>query len=283
MISYGEYKSVVGKAYNEEPCDLLFYRPMAYLIVKLTFRLPLTPNHFSFLSFLTALAAGVSLSLGTREGFLWGGLGIILFCVWDCCDGMLARMKQNGTPYGKYIDMFVDLVANTVFVVGTSIGLYESGFLTTAVLMLLCGGFTLVHVATYQSHKNQFLAYQNKDPDEESRELENLEANYVKMKESAANPITVFMLKMCLVFSQQQRNLKSVADCEVENYVRANKMIFPFWGVIAGSTHLTILTVALFLGRVEVYIVYALLFANLWTILMRMIQHGANKNVSAVI
>ena len=282
MISYGEYKRVLGKSYNEEPFDLLLYRPVAYLIVKLTYKLPLTPNHFTFLSFLTAIAVGVCLSLGTDEGFLWGGLGIVLFCVWDCCDGMLARMKRNGTPDGKYIDMFVDLVATTVFVVGTSIGLYQSGYLTTAVLMLACGFFILAHVTTYQSHKNQFLAYQNSDPDEDTRELENLEANYSKVKESAANPITVFMLKMCLVFSQQQRNLKSIADCEVENYVRANKRIFPFWGVIAGSTHLTILTVALFLGRVEVYIGYALLFANLWTILMRLIQQGANKNLRAV-
>ena len=284
MISFGEYKGSIGKFYNEEPFDFLIYRPIAYLIVKLTYGLPLTPNHFSFLSILTSITAGLFLAMGTGQGFLWGGIGIVFFCVWDCCDGMLARMKKNGSMYGKYVDRVSDLFANTSFLLGAFIGFhkYQSGFSLIAISIPVCGVFILVHVATYQFYKNQMDCYLANNPAGQKRELENLEASYRRLKESQTQPFHVILLKTCLLFSKLQKEPKPIVEYDVGAYVKANKLILPLWGVLAGSTHLTIFAVALVVRQIEVYVVYALLFANLWAMLVFRIQRGANNKVRVV-
>ena len=100
-----EYKRNIRCFWQEEPFDYLFYRPVAFLLVKGVSFLPLTPNHFSVLALLTALFSGLCLAMGTPAGLICGGIGMLLFGVWDCCDGMMARMKGNGDYYGQFVDM----------------------------------------------------------------------------------------------------------------------------------------------------------------------------------
>ena len=76
-----------------------------------------------------------------------------------------------------------------------------------------------------------------------------------------------------------QKSPKSIVEYEVGSYVKFNKLILPLWGVIAGSTHLTVFGIALIVGHIEVYFIYALLFANFWAMLVWLIQHRTNNKM----
>ena len=88
----------------EEPLDLLFYRPIAFAIVKLIYRLPITPNQVTLLSLGAGLVAAYYFSLGTAGAFIAAAVWYAVTNILDCCDGMLARLQGSGTPLGRLID-----------------------------------------------------------------------------------------------------------------------------------------------------------------------------------
>ena len=89
-----EYQKSLKNLHAEEPLDVYFYRPPAFIIVKTFYRFPITPNHYSFLALLSGLAAGFNLMKGTTSGYQWGAFYFLLFAILDCCDGMVARLKK---------------------------------------------------------------------------------------------------------------------------------------------------------------------------------------------
>ena len=170
---YGEYKKNVRPFWREEPFDYVVYRPLAFLVVKGTYGLPLAPNHFSLLALLTALVSGLCLATGTPVGFFCGGIGIFLFGVWDCCDGMLARMKGNGDRYGQFVDMFVDVLSSLCFYGGLAWGLKKTGVLYPW-LALLSGIAVCFHAGIYNFYKKQFFFYEAGNPRGRRDEIDEL-------------------------------------------------------------------------------------------------------------
>ena len=156
---FKEFRKNVREFWQEEPFDFFFYRFFAYLIVKSTYILPLNPNHFSLLGLVTAIFTGVKLAEGTRESFILGGLGIFLFGVFDCCDGLLARMKGNGTKYGALIDMVIDVISALSFYSGVTIGLVKSSEVFTWELTfpMLSMFAVAAHAGIYHFYKKQFV------------------------------------------------------------------------------------------------------------------------------
>ncbi len=92
-----EYKKSLKNIHAEEPLDVYLYRPMAFIIVKALYSTSLTPNQYSLLALLSGIAAGGCFLQGTYLGLQWGGFFFLLFAILDRCDGMVARLKKNGT------------------------------------------------------------------------------------------------------------------------------------------------------------------------------------------
>ena len=61
---------------------------------------------------ISGIAAGVSFSRGDYRYFILGGVFYGLANVLDCLDGMIARVKKNGTKTGRLIDGYVDYIVN---------------------------------------------------------------------------------------------------------------------------------------------------------------------------
>src|SRR5512142_497432 len=54
--------------------DLLIFRPVAFLLVQVLKRSPITPNQVSFSAIAVGLLSGLSFAVGTRASFAAGGL-----------------------------------------------------------------------------------------------------------------------------------------------------------------------------------------------------------------
>ncbi|MCB0280245.1 MAG: CDP-alcohol phosphatidyltransferase family protein, partial [Calditrichaeota bacterium] len=121
------YKNSLKNPQVEEILDLIIFRPLAFLLVLVLYRLPITPNQITFLAMLSGIIAGYFYSLGDTSSFVWGAIFYGLSNVLDCSDGMIARIKNNGTKVGRIIDGFVDYVVSIAVYVGLASGLIKSG------------------------------------------------------------------------------------------------------------------------------------------------------------
>ena len=107
----------------EEPLDLVLFRPLAYGLVKLVQPTVITPNLITFVSLVLGLAAGLCYWQGTPAFFLWGAILLFLTNLFDCADGMLARVRGTGSLTGYLFDGLVDYTTNTAVLVGMLHGL----------------------------------------------------------------------------------------------------------------------------------------------------------------
>lgn len=265
FFSISEYKSCTKSFEIEEPLDFLIFRPLAYVVVKLTYFLPLTPNMFSFFAFLSAIFAGWSLIQGESH-FFYGGLGVFAFSVFDCCDGMLARLKKNGSFYGEMIDMLVDTLSSICFFFGLAYGISKSANYGSymPILVIASAIIILIHVGIYRYYRTQYEFYLSGNPEGRHDHLEIFKAKFDEVNKQQGHLFEKLILKGYLLFSEQQKDEKEMKVYPIKEYVQMNKSLVPLWGLIAGTSHLFVLCVALILGHPEFYVVSAIVIYNLF-------------------
>ena len=117
-----DYKKSLKMKEVEEIFDLLLYRPLAFILVKSIIRTNITPNQLTIMAIVMGIISGCFYSQGTQICFIVGGLFYLLFNVFDCSDGQLARLKKNGTHTGRIIDGIADYIAAIAVFIGVGIG-----------------------------------------------------------------------------------------------------------------------------------------------------------------
>lgn len=148
----------------EEPVNYWWHRRVAFQVVRLFEHTPaISPNHITVLALLTGLAAAWAAYRSVEHGPLWCVVGAFLIfasVIFDCADGMLARLRGGGSQFGMLLDGFVDLV------VGVAVW-YAVSYTTTeridawwdwplAFLVLVS---IVVHCALYDHLKNRFMRH----------------------------------------------------------------------------------------------------------------------------
>lgn len=98
-------------------------RPIASIIVKMVYNTKITPNHLTYLSFLISIPGIILIALGNHLNVAIGGILIYISFLIDAADGMLARSRNCGTEFGKYLDLFLDRISD--FLILLSIIIYK--------------------------------------------------------------------------------------------------------------------------------------------------------------
>ncbi|MGH7682622.1 MAG: CDP-alcohol phosphatidyltransferase family protein [Candidatus Eiseniibacteriota bacterium] len=112
------YNSLLKANEMEETLDLVLFRPLAYLGVRAVEQTRITPDQVTLASIVAAVGAALSIATGTYAGFLWGAALVLLFNVLDCADGMLARVRGKGSPYGYILDGLAGYIGTTAILLG---------------------------------------------------------------------------------------------------------------------------------------------------------------------
>jgi phosphatidylglycerophosphate synthase len=103
---------------TEETLDAVFFRPLAYLFVLAVKPTPLTADQVTIASIVVGIAAGVFFGIGTQAALLLGAAGVFIFNVLDCADGMLARVRGQGSPFGYVLDGLAGYIGTAAIVLG---------------------------------------------------------------------------------------------------------------------------------------------------------------------
>ncbi len=283
-----EYKLSLKNLHAEEPLDVYFYRPIAFIVVKIFYPLPITPNHYSLAALLSGIAAGYHFLKGTALGFKWGAFFFLLFAILDCCDGMVARLKKNGTEFGRLIDGIVDYLVNVIVYTTIALGLkkqYSPELIQPWILVVIAGVSKAIHSISYDHYLTEYLSYEKGDSGFVVREIEDLRNRLEESKKNNGAGIQVrvrrFALNLYLMYSSIQAGTQEKPLVfNPRQYCEKNLRALRMWSFIGPSVHISVLIIACILNEPTLLFFQAVVFGNLWLMMMFIYQCKINQQLA---
>ena len=270
-------------AHVEGIFHLSFFRPLAFIIVKLVYPLPITPNQISIISMITAIVGGIFFSFGNEASFFFGGILYGLSYVLDNVDGMIARLKKNGTPLGIIVDGFVDYVSGIATYIGLAIGLSKADFplpISPWILVLVTMISHMFHSMICDYYRREFLAHSMGQSKCTRREKNFFQRRLWQLKKKRGHYIEKGLILFYFLYSGFQLSLtrrKRLYD--QETFYRKNRFVMFLWSLIDASAHIFILMITAMIFRPGLYLIYVLVVANLMVLFLWAFQSWNNKKI----
>lgn len=280
---FKEYLQSLKAVEVEENLDLVLYRPLAFLVTKAVYPTSITPNQLTFVALVLGVSSGFALAQGTAEFLALGGILFALSNVFDCSDGMLARLKRNGTHLGRVIDGFADYIVGTAVYLGLGFGMSRELMPNWGWLLAILAGISAVaHSIYFDFYRNEFLAHalgKFHSTEEERNEFsERLES----LKDEPGKGFERFAIRTYLVYLSLQTTQKKVIHFEAKDYYRKNRFLLRLWSWIGPTTHITALLLATSFQHPEFFFFYVIVFGNLWMFFLFLVQYLVKRSLKVV-
>ena len=271
-----QYKASLKDISIEEPLHLYLFRPVAFVLVKLIYRFPLTPNQISFLSMITGIASGIFFFFGDATSFLYGGLLYGFAYILDCVDGMVARLKKTGTPVGRIIDGAGDYVNSVAVYTGFALGLARAGYELPAspyLLVALAGASFILHSIIVDYYRKEFMAHALGKANSVREDIKLSSSRLEKLKQDKGKHFEKLLLRMYIKYSNIQIiKTPKKRKFNRKEYYDANISLLRLWNWIATPTTVLVLVVSSCLYKPAVFFFYILGAANIWMLVLWIIQ-----------
>lgn len=135
---------------NDGPVSRYINRPLSAKISRWLVNRRITPNQISLFSFLASLLAAGLFAFGGYPALLLGGFLAQFASVIDGCDGEVARLKFQRSPYGGWFDAILDRYADALLLFGLMWHMYREtadGSIIWIGFMAIVGSFMLSYTA----------------------------------------------------------------------------------------------------------------------------------------
>ncbi len=276
MSLIAEFKQSLKTVDSEEILDLIIFRPVSFLFVKLIYNSNITPNQISTVALVFGILSGILYGFGTYEFLLLGSASFFICNTLDCMDGQLARLKKNGTKIGRVIDGFIDYTTS----VSVFLGL---GFAMTSitgepvyswVLTIAAGISKALQNMLFDHYRNLYLEYgYNKVSDIDS-EIEEYTEEWERLKNEKGKLVEKLLVKSYIGYSRIQKKLtKHISlNATPEEYRKKNKTILRMWSWIGSTTHMVALIVFSIFNRIDLYLICSVTLGNVVMLLLKMKQ-----------
>lgn len=281
---FHEFRKSLKDKSVEDTMDLIVFRPIAFIIVKLIYPLPITPNQLSILAILSGIASGVVFAFGSPTAFFYAGLLFALAHIFDCTDGMIARLKKNGTFIGRIVDGFADYTTTTAVFIGMNLGLYRANFdffVTPWILLAATGFCMIVHSIVVDYYRSEFMAHALNIVNSTEAERERFKTELKKLNQKKGHYFPKLMILLYLGYSQIQLfKKKEKVEYDRDTYYRKNRLLYSLWSWIASPTYVAVIIISAILFRPVILFYYSLIFGNIWMIVLLIYQVRTNKKIA---
>ncbi len=286
MSWLAEYKKSLKMPEVEDVFDLVFYRPLAFQLVKLIFPTNITPNQLTFTALILGIISGYFYAQGLPYGFLLGALFFMLYNVFDCSDGQLARLKNNGTHAGRIIDGIGDYIATLAVFLGIGFGFANQqenpAFWWFLILLLIV--FSVIQAVLVDFYRNRFLDYvlQRKNTFEE--DLQSYKDEYEVLKGQKNKWLDRTIIQIYLYYSSFQDKLISKGKKTVffiatpQEYYEKNKLIMRLWTLISSTAEITVLIICSVINRLDLFFAIILIGFNAFAIVLWFVQRTIDQS-----
>ena len=264
MSWYSDYKKSLKMIEVEEIFDLFFYRPLAFLLVKIIYPTNITPNQLTIGAIIMGVIGGFFYAQGTPispEPFVIGALFFMMFNILDCSDGQLARLKKNGTRTGRIIDGIADYIAVTAVYIGIGIGFANNTNNPTLYwsLLAITGVSITIQAILVDYYRNRFLDYVLERKSTFEEDLEEFRQEYKSIKNQKGKWFDRIIISIYLKYSGLQNNLAAKKSSEKlfkatsSEFLAKNKIIVRFWVLLGPTSQVTTLILCSIFNCFEIY------------------------------
>lgn len=280
-----DYKKSLKLLEVEEFFDLTFYRPLAFLFVKLIYNTNISPNQITYAAIAFSLTGGIIYSFGGSTFFAVGALFFMFYNIMDCADGQLARLKGNGTSIGRIVDGFADYIAGTMayLAIGVGFASQTSNPLFYYLLTLAAAVSNILHAITLDYYRNRYLDYALRRDNMLGNDLKNFRDEYEEVKKESGHYFDKLLFKLYFFYSAIQFNFaaknsdRKQKTFEREDFLARNKKIIWFWTFIGPTTQWTFFIITSLLNMIEYYLWGMVLVFNLLVVILYFIQVYINS------
>jgi len=256
-----EYRKSLKMKEVEEIPDLLFYRPVAFLLVRVIYRTEITPNQISLFAIVMGIFAGYFYSLGQTLYFTVGALFFLAFNILDCSDGQLARLKKNGTPVGRIIDGISDYIATVAVYLGILFGfaLRSDDHSYWVIMLALAGISNIIHGIFVDFYRTRFIDYL-RGRSTFDNDIQEFEKEYESIKHQKSKILERLVLLVYFRYSSLQRFLVARKKktrsfiTTPEEYYRKNRYIIRLWLLMGPTAQVTTIIICSLLNRFDIFI-----------------------------
>jgi phosphatidylglycerophosphate synthase len=279
MNWFEEYKKSLKMAEVEEVIDLILYRPLAFLLVISVYKTKIKPDHLTIAAIIMGLFGGLFYSAGSYSGCILGALFYLLFNIFDCSDGQLARLKRNGTSVGRLLDGIADYIAARAIYTGIAIGYSNKTGQPSIMLVLLslAGISIIIQESLVDYFRTRFLDIVLKRKNTFTEGIAEYENEYEIIKKQKGKWFEKAIIFIYLAYSKLQRTLtsrikrKKSFNPTSQDYFKKNRLIIRFWVFMGPSAKITTLILCSLFCRFDIFfwIViggFNILAASLWII-----------------
>lgn len=261
----------------EDPINLWVHRPIAYAIVALIYRTPITPNQITFLALIVGLTAGVLFLVGTKTAMVVGGICLWSSAILDGADGILARAKRLFSDVGRAIDGVADAVVGVLTVLPAFYHLWVTQHSVLQLwFMPLALGTTLFHVYLFDFYKEAFLQHTKPSWDGQPETLEIIRERVSRLKREGAPWYAQLTTKMYVDLVQNQIRTVSklnplalrhhlafpVSEESVRIYRKHNRGPMQLWALVSTAPHSYLMSICAMFDRLDVYLWFRVFGAN---------------------
>lgn len=265
-----EYRISLKHREAEEIADLLFYRPVAFFLVKIIYRWPVTPNQISLLSVVSGIASAMYFASGEAYNWRVGALLLLAGNLLDCLDGQLARLQGSGTFFGRIVDGVADYITGIAVFIALGVGLKSE---STWIFVILAAASSVLHGMAFDYYQGEFLKSRknhiNISSDDVRQYLKNNKAGTVGF---------VFrkMLGQVYLFYLRTQNksftLFSAPDYRPDDSQGNGSRMIRLWSFLGPSTNRSVLIIFSFFGMPVFYLFAVLIGGNLWFAICHLLQ-----------
>ena len=270
----------------EEVFDLIFYRPLAFLLVISVYKTKIKPDHLTLAAIAMGLAGGCFFAFGLHFSCTIGALFYLLFNILDCSDGQLARIKKNGSSVGRLLDGIADYIAAIAIYAGIVIGYSNNPEQPSSMVILtaLAGISIIVQESLVDYFRTRFLDIVLKRENTFYEGVAEYRNEYEILKNQKGKWFSKAIVLIYLKYSQLQRYLTSkkkrtkLFEASPENYFIKNRLIIRFWVFMGPSAKITTLILCSLFCRFDIFFWIVIGGFNILAVLLWIIQFQIDKS-----
>lgn len=275
-------RSLAFKAIEiEELADIFFFRPCGWVIARGARIIRMTPTHLSVVRAITGIAGGAFL-FSENHGLL--AFALLIFSeIVDSADGQLARMTGNMTELGRVLDGLGDYFAHAAIYIGIAAGIMNRGGSSSILLwMLLAGISNAIQSQMYDYHRTAYVTVvkDGRAPGDDAGKVPSsirwIYSGYLMMQRwliGQHGNVEAALASRSVAGRVREEDRARYRECF---YSRVRG-----WNILGSNTGLYALGVAIWLHRVDLFLIFMLVPMNLALVALRFWQRSADRKFLA--
>ncbi len=286
MSLASEFKRSLKTVDSEEILDLIIFRPISFVLVKLIYPTDITPNQISIVALMFGILTGVLYGFATPAYFILASASFFFCNTLDCMDGQLARLKKNGTKIGRVIDGFIDYITSiSVFIgIGIAMTIITGEAFYSWALTIGAGISKALQNMFFDHYRNMYLEYVYHKSSSLDEEIEEYSYEKERLNIMKGHHIEKLLISLYLAYSNFQKNSTNHIQLDVtpEEYKSKNKLLIRLWSWIGSTTHMVVLIIFSLMNRIDLYLILSLTLGNLIFLILLVWQKRVIMNLSDV-